>query len=68
MMVSENRKVFKAAAKSVRDVKLTFNVPKALWWGGVFEPSVRSVKRCLKKMLGHAWLSCDEFLTALVKV
>lgn len=68
MMVSDNGKTFKAAAKSVREVKWTFNVPKAPWWGGVFERLVRSVKRCLKKMLGHARLSYDELLTALVEV
>ena len=43
MMVSDNRKTFKAAAKSFRDVKWAFNVLKAPWWGGVFERLVRSV-------------------------
>ena len=38
------------------------------WWGGVFERLVRSVKRCLKKMLGLAHLSYDELITALVEV
>ena len=68
MMISDNRKTFKAAAKSIGDVKWTFNIPKAPWWGGVFERLVRSVKRCLKKFLGHARLSYDELLTALVEV
>ena len=57
MMVSDNGKTFKAAAKSIQDVKWTFNIPKAPWLGGVFECLVKSVKRCLKKMLGHARLS-----------
>ena len=68
MMVSDNGKTFKAASKSIQDVKWTFNIPKAPWWGGVFERLVRSVKRCLKKMLSHARLSYDELLTALVEV
>ena len=29
MMVSDNRKTYKVAAKSIRDVKWTFNIPKA---------------------------------------
>ena len=67
-MVSDNGKTFVAAAKTIQDVKWTFNVPKAPWWGGVFERLVRSVKRCLKKMLGLARLSYDELLTALIEV
>ena len=67
-MVSDNGKTFKVAAKTLQDVRWTFNVPKAPWWGGVFERLIRSVKRCLKKMLGLSRLSYDELLTALVKV
>ena len=36
-MISDNGKTFKAAAKTISDIKWTFNVPKAPWWGGVFE-------------------------------
>ena len=67
-MISDNGKTFKAAANTISDIKWTFNVPKAPWWGGVFERLVRSVKRCLKKMLGLARLTYDELLTALVEV
>ena len=67
-MVSDNGKTFKAAAKTLQDVRWTFNVPKAPWWGGVFERLIRSVKRCLKKMFGLSRLSYDELLTALVEV
>ena len=67
-MVSDNGKTFTAAAKTIQDVKWNFNVPKAPWWGGVFERLVRSVKQCLKKMLGLARLTYDELLTALVEV
>ena len=67
-MVSCNDKTFIAASKTIQDVKWTFNVPKAPWWGGVFERLVRSVKRCLKKMLGLARLTYDELFTALVEV
>ena len=67
-MVSDNGKTFKAAAKALRDVKWVFNVPKAPWWGGVFERMVRCVKRCLRKMVGQAKLLEDELLTSLVEV
>ena len=45
-----------------------FNLPKAPWWGGMFERLVRSVKRCLRKLIGQASLTHDELLTAVVKV
>ena len=67
-IVSDNGKMFKAAAKALRGVKWIFNVPKAPWWGGVFEHLVRCVKRCLRKMVGQAKLSADELLTVLLEV
>ena len=67
-MLSDNGKTFKAAAKSVQDVKWIFNVPKAPWWGGVFERMVRSTKRCLRKIIGQAKFSQDELLMAIVEV
>ena len=67
-VVSDNGKTFKAAAKALRDVKWVFNVPKAPWWGGVYERLVRCVKRCLRKMVGQAKLSADELLTVLLEV
>jgi len=45
-----------------------FNIPKAPWWGGLFERLVKSTKRCLRKILGQAKLSHDEFRTALVEI
>ena len=33
------------------DLKWYFNPPLSPWWGGIFERMVRSVKRCLKKIL-----------------
>ena len=67
-MLSDNAKTFRAASKCLREVKWTFNVPKAPWWGGVFERMVRSTKRCLRKILGQAKLSEDELLTAITEV
>ena len=82
-MLSDNGKSFKAAAKLIKKVvsspqvqsyfdgigvEWRFNVPKAPWWGGVFERLVRSTKRCLRKALGQAKLSYDELLTALIEI
>ena len=76
-------KVFKAAGKVIRNVlssaevqnycagigiRWRFNVPKAPWWGGLFERLVRSTKQCLRKTLRQVKLSYDELLTALVEV
>ena len=82
-IVSDNGKTFKAAAKIIQSVvrnkevqkymagigvEWVFNLPKAPWWGGVFERMVRSTKRCLKKIIGQAKLSYDELLTAITEV
>ena len=45
-----------------------FNLEKAPCWGGIFERMVKSVKRCLRKIIGQARLMYDELLTALTKV
>ena len=49
-------------------MKWVFNIPKAPWWGGIFERMVRSTKWCLRKIVGQAKLSYDELLTALTEV
>ena len=81
--VSDNGKTFKAAAKFLKTVfkddvilqylsglgvEWKFNLEKAPWWGGVFERLVKSMKRCLKKMVGQAKLSLDELHTAVVEI
>lgn len=47
---------------------LKFNLEKALWWGGVFERLVKSVKRSLKKTISGARLTYEELLTVIVEV
>ena len=83
LMLSDNGKMFVAAAKVVTKVVTSpkvqeyfegigiqwkFNVPRAPWWGGVFERLVRSTKQCLRKVLGQAKFSHDELLTALIEI
>ena len=82
-VISDNGKTFKAAAQTIQavlghkdvkryfsglGVKWVFNIPKAPWWGGIFERMVRSTKRCLRKIVGQAKLPYDELLTALTEV
>ena len=82
-ILSDNGKTFEAACKVIRavvshpdvqayltglGVKWTFNLPRAPWWGGVFERMVKATKRCLRKTIGQAKLSFDELQTALTEV
>ena len=87
LIVSDNAKTFKGAEKEIRalfrhpevraeldnrGIEWRFNITRAPWWGGFFEWMVKSVKQCLKKVIGN-WkkvigLSFDEMLTILVEV
>ena len=49
-------------------IKWQFNPPASPWWGGVFERLIRSVKRCLRKVLLTAKLTYEEFLTILYEI
>ena len=81
--LSDNGKTFKAAAKVLesimdqQDVKLylsqigvkwCFNLERAPWWGGVFERLIKTMKRCLRKMIGQAKFTYDELITAVTEV
>ena len=83
LVVSDNAKTFKAAAKLLRKlpkdepfqefltsrrIEWRFNVERSPWMGGVFERMIGSVKRCLRKVLGNAKLSFDELNTVLVEI
>ena len=45
-----------------------FNIAAAPWWGGLFERFVRSVKRCLKKILNNLRLDYEYMLTLLAQI
>ena len=83
LFISDNGKTFKAASRVIRDiinseevqqylahisVEWSFNLAKAPWWGGIFERLIRSVKRCLRKVIGQAKFSYDELLTAVAEI
>ena len=54
---------------SDRRIGWTFNLEQAPWWGGgFFECLIKSVKRCLKKVVGQSTLTYDEFVTLVVEV
>ena len=44
-----------------------FNIPKASWWGGLFESMVKLTKRCLRKTLKNASLRYEELETVLIE-
>ena len=82
-ILSDNGKTFKSAAKILKKIashgdisrylsetrtKWLFNVERAPWWGRVFERMVKSVKRCLRKVMGQAKLDYDELHTAAVEI
>ncbi|XP_065068786.1 uncharacterized protein LOC135694057 [Rhopilema esculentum] len=83
LIVSDNAKTFKAAAKSINRIfrnkdiqqelesrrkEWKFNLERSPWWGGMFERMVGLVKCILRKILGNALLNKDEMHTVLVEV
>ena len=50
-----------------RRIEWRFNMERAPWWGGYFERLVGTVKRCLRKVFGHARLTFDALYTILVE-
>ena len=72
-IVSDNAQTFKAASKFLnrvgqQTIQRSFNLPRAPWWGGVFERLIRSVKRCLRKVVGGGRLTRDELNTVVTEV
>ena len=53
---------------SNRGIRWKFNIPNAPWMGGFFERMVKSVKRCLRKMLLNTRLNYEEMLTVLREI
>ena len=51
-----------------RNIKWRTNIEAAPWQGGFFERMVRSVKRCLKKILFNSRLTYEEIITVLSNV
>ena len=83
LLLSDNAKSFKSASKEVKclmrsprlgetlvrkGVKWQFIVDRSPWQGGAWERLIRSVKRCLKKVIGRAYLMQIELSTILAEV
>ena len=83
IVYSDNAKTFKAGAKWLvninRDQKLhdflssetitwRFNVPKAPWWGGLFERLIGLIKANLYRTIGKAQLKWAELEEALLDI
>ena len=83
LIISDNAKTFKAASKTLRRlgedpevethlakirIEWKFILERVPWWGGFYERMVRTVKQCLKKVLGNSNLVLDELLTILLEV
>lgn len=51
-----------------RGISWKFIAERAAWWGGFWERLVRSVKTCLKSVLGKASLNFEELTTILTEV
>ena len=71
-ITSDNGKCFVSAETqdfaTSRNIMWKFNLESAPWQGGFFERLVKSVKRCLKKILINARLNFLEMLTLLTKI
>ena len=71
-VLSDNAKTFKSmdVDEYIRSIGVvwSYNIEGAPWWGDFFERMVKSVKRCLKKVIGSAKLTYEELLTILIEV
>ena len=83
MLISDNAKTFTSSSPEVRKIARSeqvkshfankgvtwkFIVERAAWMGGIWERMVRSVKRCLKKVLGRSSLNFEELCTLLPEI
>ena len=51
-----------------RGTKWQFNLPNFSWWGGMFERMIRSMKRCLRKLLGRSGVDYEQLHTLLAEI
>ena len=66
LVISDNFKTFKSSEVKkfmlLQGVKQLFILPASPWWGGFYERLVRTVKACLKKTLGKAFVTFEDDL------
>ena len=83
LIISDNSSVFKAIAgriKKIRkserlqdhlareDIRRQFNLSRSPWWGGMYEPVIKDVKRTLYKTLRRTTLSFEQLKTVIVDI
>ena len=72
LVISDNGTTFKGAELkgflTSRGIKWNHIVERSPWWGGFYERMVKSVKRCLKKVLATSKLKYEELLTVLIEI
>ncbi|GBO33685.1 hypothetical protein AVEN_204802-1 [Araneus ventricosus] len=83
IIYSDNAKTFKRVDKELKylcknenvsrfivrnGITWKFIVEGAPWWGGFWKRLVRSVKTCLKRILGKSSLTYEELYTVLVEI
>ena len=72
LIISDNGKTFKGPEIrnfiTSKNIEWRYIEEKSPWWEGFYERIVRSIKRCLKKILPYARLSCEKLLIYLIRV
>ena len=72
LILSDNAKTFKSQklkqSNAEKCVKWKFNLPRAPWWGGIFERQIRMLKRCLLKAVKSARLKYEELETVILEI
>ena len=53
---------------NTRGIKRQFNLPSAPWCGGMLERMIRSMKRCLKKLLGRSRVDYEQLHKVLAEI
>ena len=72
VIVNDNFKTFKAV--EVKRFMVSYGItqrfilPASPWWGSFYERLVRSVKMCLKKVLGRAFVTFEELHKILCEI
>ena len=61
----ETKEIKRFALKS--KITWKFILEKSLWWGGFYERLIGIIKRCLKKVVGKAFLNYNELATLLIE-
>ena len=82
-MILDNGQNFKSVAKTIMrvlnhpqvrqhfiwvNVEWSFNLERVPWQGEMFEWMIKSMKSCLRKVIGNARLAYDKFLTSVAEV